>query len=796
MPPDPWFLRSTHPVFLPAHSALVLPEDEFEIFLQKDLKSMEGTSESNEAYQLSEKTESSEDSEAVVVSDVSTTADVREILDDINIDVDDSDSKDDAPSDMQNKMLTENADIAYRSTTEPLVDLFTELEDVVSGPRLLELLERAWRVDPVVTLKIIFNSRSIHLGKASRHTFYRCAGWLAKKHPRTLITNLPWLNRPLIQKKAEKKDDKRKTDDDYDDELVIVEEDLDDNDPARFDVKNGVAHGYWKDLLNILALHVNDKLDVLSNPRDILNIEREEDKRLWPKTQDDANIIRHEKRNARHDAAIKHFNNDSIYRALHLAVARLFATQLKADLNLLKGDDARARRNISLCGKWAPSLERFHDKHTSVATSIAEILHPLPEFTGFDTYDPENIDQRTLYLRHAREAYRKDLAALRKHLGCVERDITANTYKNIKYERVPSIAMNNYAALFARKDTDRFEQYVDQVATGKARISGATLLPSTLVKMVRESLRTRKRSFSQLAGDRKHKGAKDLVQAKMDEITAKSLDGQWNTLVQRTKDSGTLQNCIAVADVSGSMESPAFPDRTCPMDSAIGLSLLIAEVCKPPFGGAFITFSTNPKVEEVDLAQTFQDKYLQLKRAEWGMSTDFEAVFEKLILPMAIRDKLKPEDMVKRIFVFSDMHFNNAVDRTASPWATSYERIEKRFRDAGYDMPELVFWNLAGGRAGYMGGHWGSQGDPTAPKPVTAEQTGTALVSGYSQGMLKVFLDNGTFEDEEEEEEIVEKIGDDGEVIIDKAKKRKLDPMSVLNKAVRHKAYSMLRVVD
>jgi hypothetical protein len=62
--------------------------------------------------------------------------------------------------------------------------------------------------------------------------------------------------------------------------------------------------------------------------------------------------------------------------------------------------------------------------------------------------------------------------------------------------------------------------------------------------------------------------------------------------------------------------------------------------------------------------------------------------------------------------------------------------------------------------------------------------------------MLKVFLDSGSFDDEEAEEEIVEKVGEDGEVIVEKQKRQKLDPISVVKKAIGHPAYNMLRVVD
>lgn len=817
-PQGQWFLELTTPVFLPAHSALTLPEAEFEAFVQQHVK----PEVANEVTATDQNhTEVATDDQAnavpaceVALSEASTTGEIRDNLDEMTLNPSTIDAKTapipdsnhpfmqgllsygqnreerfNAEDKMKNKMLTENGDVAFRSTNAPLLDLFVELEDVVSGPRLLELLEGAWREDPTTTLKIIFNARSIHLGKASRHAFYRCAGWLAKNHPQTLIANLAWLSRPVIQKKVEKKDDEQKADEE---DMVMVEDEMDENDPARFDVRNGVAHGYWKDLLNLLALCVNGKLDVLAHPREILNVEQKKGRFKWPKSQDKAKSLRHDKRDARHETAVKLFNEDSVYRGLHLAVARLFAARLRKDLALLNSPNKAAKRNISLCAKWAPSAERFHDKHTFIVSSISEILHPLPEFQGLQEHDPADIAQRTLYLRHAREAYRKDITALRKHLEVVERDITAGTYKNIKYDRVPSLAMNNYAPRFANKDADRFEKYIDKVASGKARISGATLLPSTMILAVKKSLQQGDQDQALLGGrKRKIKGTKDLVDTKAAAMAAKTLDLQWATLVQRIRDSGTLEDCIAVADVSPSMYSPVFPDGTTPMDSSIGLALLVAEVTRPPFGGAFITFSRDPSVVPVDPSRTLEEKYKQLLQAKWGGSTDFEAVFSRLLLPMAVENKIRPEDMVKRVFVFSDMQFDCS---GGEEWATSYERVEAHFRAAGYEVPELVFWNLAGGRAGY--GPWNNYG-AVAPKPVAGDTKGTAIVSGYSQGMLKVFLDGGSFEDEGGEEEIVEKEADDGEVVvINKVKRQKLDPLAVVKKAIGHKAYSMLRVVD
>lgn len=160
------------------------------------------------------------------------------------------------------------------------------------------------------------------------------------------------------------------------------------------------------------------------------------------------------------------------------------------------------------------------------------------------------------------------------------------------------------------------------------------------------------------------------------------------------------------------------------MDTTIGMSLLLTEIAAPPFGGAFITFSEHPQVQKVDLTKSLRDKYDALAWSNWAMNTNFVVVFEGLILPIALRYELKPEELVKHIFLFRDMQFdkaqtggyatyNNAFVRNNAWNMTSFERIQKKFADAGYEMPKLAFWNLAGGRAGYACD--GGDGGPVGP---------------------------------------------------------------------------------
>ena len=678
----------------------------------------------------------------------------------------------------ENKALNDKLDVTNLSSQNTLVDLFYDLGERTTSEKLKTLLDGAWKEDPLLTLKIIFNARSIHLGKSNRVASYKALGWLAENHPLTFLVNLRWLVRPVIAKKAPKPD---KTKDAANDGKVKDDEDFDmigteEANPAKArDVRFGVSHGYWKDLLNLVVFAANDELKFDGDPTSLLNQTADnskEGKRKREWDQATAKASRLQKKIEQNQRVRTKLKDDPFYRTLHVTVARLFAEQLKEDKALLGSGKAADLRKLSLAAKWAPTFGEFHDKHTFILSTIAETLFPDPAANCPDATN------RELYLRHVRENYRKQYASpLRKALSIVEREIAAQTFENIKYDRVPSLAMDRYTSLFMKKDLERFKGYVQDMAKGNSTISGATLLPSTLISKAR-AMTGLPASFG-----RKMHDFKAIKTATENEILRDVIDGQWKTLVQRVRGAGTLQSSIAICDVSGSMSHPVFKDKSCPMDSAIGLSLLISEVTAAPFGGRFFTFSANPTLFSVggkDDTRGLVEQVTYMMNAPWGMTTNFVSVFET-ILDIATKEQVKQEDMLKQVFVFSDMQFDAAEYEASNRWASSFDRIKKQFAEAGYEVPRLVFWNLAAEKT---------------DKPVTMEDSETALVSGYSQGMLRAFLEGGAFEEGEElVEEEIEVEGEDGMTEVRKVKK-KIDPLTVVKKAVEHKAYSMLEVVD
>lgn len=708
----------------------------------------------------------------------------------------------DALKSTANQTLTWNGSPAFESTGSAMLDAFQHLNRYASWDIIDSCLSKAWEEDPALTLRLIWNTRSIHDGKSEKELFYQAYAWLYKNHPRTAITNLPQLVAPVCKRKQ--KDGKR---------------------------RHGAAHGYWKDLLNILLLATSDELGGLfipSNAKALHHPKQAPTVSYWTKyrkregillagespveapaaktpAERAARVAEHVKLNAERKAKAKaerakaaaeaygHLERklkDKKYRALYIAVARLFADKLAEDLQILQklrglpdNKEHRKERSdllwqLSLAGKWAPTPGQAHDRRTNIATAVCYLLRESGHIRS--SVPPQGQSGWQVLETHIFRSYyqRWVLTPLRAALRVPEPLMSANRWTEIQYNRVPSVCMNVNMVHFARHDRDGFLRYMVDVESGKKTISGATLMPYEVVKGVMDL----EQDLCYEPDARAKKPSLQDVKKDMAEMKLRALEGQWKSLVARLRESGTMENSLAVCDVSGSMMwANANQKNVQPIYPAIALSLILAQLGKPPFNNGFITFSANPKFVQVDVETNGLRKSVQqMVKAEWEMNTNLHAVFVDLLLPLAIKNEIRQEDMIKRLFIFSDMQFDSAEGTSVDPadWQTNHDAIEKAYHAAGYELPEIVYWNLC---------------DCFASVPVDAERTGVALMSGFSSAMLKTFMG----EDDESEQEDWIAVDEKGDVKLDaQAGKEEFNPINIMKKILSRASYDGLVIVD
>ena len=261
----------------------------------------------------------------------------------------------------------------------------------------------------------------------------------------------------------------------------------------------------------------------------------------------------------------------------------------------------------------------------------------------------------------------------------VEHQICKKEFSVIEYSKVPSVAMNRYRKLFTKWDAERFAQFNEAVLEGKTKVNASVLFPYQLYQAL----------------------------CKGEDATA--VEAQWNSLPDYMKDS--TERIIPVCDVSGSMEG-------LPMDVSVSLGLYIAERNQGIFKNAFITFSAKPEMQYVQ-GTTLQDKLYSISQAGWGYNTNLQATFE-LILRSAVQASIPQSEMPTKVLIISDMEFD-----MACPGGSNLDAIKAQYQKAGYDMPEIIFWNV-NARVGNV--------------PASMDDARIGLVSGFSPAILTAVL--------------------------------------------------------
>lgn len=255
-------------------------------------------------------------------------------------------------------------------------------------------------------------------------------------------------------------------------------------------------------------------------------------------------------------------------------------------------------------------------------------------------------------LGYTAKEYRKTLAKLRKYLKVAEVYISKKQYAELDYSKISSRALYKYRKAFNNNDEKRYNEFLDKANSGEVKINTDNIFPHELVREY-------------------YKGS-GLNMA---------TETTWKNLPNYAGNNNN--NAICVCDVSGSMECMGG----IPMNVSIAMGIYFAERNVGVFKDRFITFSTNPEIIKLQ-GENLYEKVRFLKRANWSMSTNIQAVFD-LILNMGLENNVPQKDMPKVLYIISDMEFDSAEDDK-----TNFEKIKEKYINSGYEMPTLVFWNV------------------------------------------------------------------------------------------------------
>ena len=389
------------------------------------------------------------------------------------------------------------------------------------------------------------------------------------------------------------------------------------------------------------------------------------------------------------------------------------AEEADADTEKSSKSSSKKMNSVSLCAKWAPSENDRNDSRKQFAKKIASIL-----------YDKEDSKKM--------EKYRKEyLVPLRKQINIVETLMCNNEWDKINYEGVPGVASRRLHNAFSNHDSDRYCDYLASVRSGDAKINVTGILPHELANYY-VNLRNTQDEYEE----------------------NETIELLWRTIVDNVKGSGVLGNSLAIIDLSGSMFSAS--NGSIPAQVAIALGIITSQCCKGMFKNKFITFSANPELvslipdaeyaeyTEKGIEPSLYTCFKSLVNVDFGYNTDFVKCCE-MIIKYGREHNINDEDMPKKLFIYTDMQFDEAITETEGKENNTieilYKTIVKMFKAADYTPPKFIFWNLNSSHKESF--------------PVNCKTEGTAMISGFSEQLLKIFMTYDEFKPELIVEEIL-----------------------------------------
>jgi Mg-chelatase subunit ChlD len=360
--------------------------------------------------------------------------------------------------------------------------------------------------------------------------------------------------------------------------------------------------------------------------------------------------------------------------------------------------------DISLAAKWVPrEKSSFGWLFEQLATNF---------YSHILVTAKNDISIQKAILKCKTE-YRKILSALNRQIDTVQIKQCGRRWAEIDFNKTTSITLSKQKKAFLNIDKSGDERYPND----DDRVLCAEHFNSHIQKAVRGE--------TEMKG--KRVGMADFTKIALDLINSRSnvqaekdlLNSQWR---DNSSQNGALGKMIAMVDVSGSMDGD-------PMNVAISLGIRIAE--KSALGKRVMTFSITPTWVNLEPYTDFISQVEVLKRAPWGMNTNFYAALD-LILDAIIQNKMAPEDVEDMVLVIlSDMQIDEG-DRSnkESLYETmkaKYEAAGIRVHGKGYKPPHILFWNLRS----------------TSGFPTLSNQPNASMMSGFSPSLLNLFCDQG-----------------------------------------------------
>lgn len=424
------------------------------------------------------------------------------------------------------------------------------------------------------------------------------------------------------------------------------------------------------------------------------------------------------------------FKNNTQSDKICIKIIELYVDQLKKDIQDYQSYTSKntdEKLELSLACKWLPKEKRSLDKKTKIYSKISNDL--------YKSFHPDaDLDSN-----RSKKFTRQSISPIQDAIHTTEKLECDGKFSEINFKFVPgrTLFKKKQAYLYIKKDGNlrgndksRLEcrenllNFIELASQNKVKVHGKTMFIHELCNYVQ--------SNSMLSEEEQN-----IINLQYKD----HLDSFKKLMIEKNV---KLNKGLVLADFSGSMAGS-------PMDACMAITILLSDLAEDEWRNRFLSFESEPQwvsliypKSEKEFSHstlykrvfqkyestraggelTFCEKVKVCAGSPWGGSTNFLKA-HKLMIDVANQNKLPKEKFPEWFICPSDMQFDQASENNRNhDWDDNFELLKKMYTNGGYDMPQMIYWNLR-----------------STDTFVTQNRKGVQLMSGFSTNQLKNFLE-------------------------------------------------------
>ena len=267
-----------------------------------------------------------------------------------------------------------------------------------------------------------------------------------------------------------------------------------------------------------------------------------------------------------------------------------------------------------------------------------------------------------------RKTYRQYISKIRNYANNIERLLTEKRYDEIKFSRIPKLALMKYKEVLLKVNYEKFIIYL------------------TFLKLKQDILDTKPYSpFDMVL--QYNRILKDGIETEPMEI----VESEWDKIIIMALTKNIFKKTLCVIDTTGSMYqhkiSNIYVDSKVAINIGVAFAILVARCADKPFNNTIMNYSEDPKYIYLRRDEILLDSLQKIINFETSTKSNLKKIYDKILETVNFNEK---QGMLEQIIIFSDKPFTESYNDHINV----INDVNEKYSIYGFKVPNILYFNI------------------------------------------------------------------------------------------------------